>query len=111
MSAGEAEARRKDWRPLFSYVGNLERLGDQLLNTRHAWVTFDEAAERSRAALEGPFGMRRGGRARPPIHEHRLADEMVPQYPWVWSAGVLAGLLGLCTWTLSRRVKSLDRLK
>jgi ABC-2 type transport system permease protein len=106
-----AEARRGDWRPLCSYVANLERIGDQLLDTESAWVTFGKAAERSRAALEGPFGLRGGGRARPAVNEHRLADEMVPQYPWVWSAGVLAGLLGLCTWTLSRRVKSLDRLR
>jgi hypothetical protein len=46
-----------------------------------------------------------------PANERRLADEMVPQYPWIWSAGVLAGLLGLSVWTLSTRIKSLDRLK
>jgi ABC-2 type transport system permease protein len=108
----EAEARRADWRPLCSYVANLERIGDQLLDTDSAWVTFGKAAERSRAALEGgPFGMRGGNRARPPVNERRLADELVPQYPWIWSAGVLAGLLGLCTWILTRRIQSLDRLK
>jgi hypothetical protein len=32
-------------------------------------------------------------------------------YPWQWSAYVLAGLLVLSTWTLSTRVKSLDRLR
>jgi ABC-2 type transport system permease protein len=108
----EAEARRADWRPLCSYVANLERIGDQLLDTDRAWVTFGKAAERSRAALEGgPFGMRGGNRARPPVNDRRLADELVPQYPWIWSAGVLAGLLGLCTWILTRRIRSLDRLK
>jgi ABC-2 type transport system permease protein len=107
----EAEALRNDWRPLCSYVANLERIGDRLLGTDGAWVTFGRAAERSRAALErGPFGLG-GARARPPVNEHRLADEMVPQYPWVWSAGVLAGLVGLSTWTLTRRVRSLDRLR
>ena len=35
----------------------------------------------------------------------------MPQYPWIWSAGVLAGLLGLSLWILSTRVKSLDRLR
>ena len=40
-----------------------------------------------------------------------LADQFVMQFPWWWSAGVLAGLLGISTWTLTRRVKSLDRLK
>jgi hypothetical protein len=105
-----AEAMRSDWRPLCSYVGNLERIGDRLLDTEHAWVTFGRAAERSRQALQGRFGPG-GGRGRQPANEHRLADQMVPQYPWVWSAGVLAGLLGLSTWTLNRRVKTLDRLK
>lgn len=35
----------------------------------------------------------------------------VSSYPWTWSAGVLTGLFGLSAWTLSRRVKTLDRLK
>jgi hypothetical protein len=110
LEAAEAEARRNDWRPLCSYVGNLERIGDRLLDTEGAWVTIGRAVERSRASLGAAFGPR-GGRAGPPANEHRLADQMVPQYPWVWSAGVLAGLLGLCTWTLNRRIKTLDRLR
>ena len=44
-------------------------------------------------------------------YERRLADQFVPQYPWAWSAGILAGLLGLSVCTLSARVKSLDRLR
>jgi len=105
------EALRQDWRPLCSYVANLERIGDQFLGTDSAWVAFGRAVERSRAALgAGPFGFG-GGRPRPAVNERRLADEMVPQYPWVWSAGVLAVLVGLCTWTLSRRIRSLDRLR
>jgi hypothetical protein len=70
-------------------------------------VAVGRAAERSQKAL-GMFGM---PGAKQPANERRLADEMVPQYPWTWSAGVLAGLLGLSAWTLNRRVKSLDRLK
>ena len=46
-----------------------------------------------------------------PVNERRLAEQMVPQYPWTWSAGVLAGLLGLSLCILSTRVKSLDRLR
>jgi hypothetical protein len=106
-------ALRSDWRPLCSYVANLERIADRLLDTDGAWVTIGRSMERSRAAVSGVFGPR--GKLRPraeqPVYERRLADQMVPQYPWQWSAGVLAGLLGISTWTLTRRVKSLDRLK
>jgi hypothetical protein len=107
----EAEEQRGNWRPLFSYVGNLERIADQLLNADAAWVTIGRAVVRAREAA-GPAMGRQGppgfaGRG----DERFLADQMVPQYPWQWSAGVLAGLLGLSTWTMTRRVKSLDRLK
>lgn len=109
-------AMRGDWRPLCSYVANLERMGDLLLDTDSAWVSIGRAIERSRrAAFErgfrpGPF--RRGPQpALPAGDERQLADQMVPQYPWWWSAGVLAALVGLSTWILTRRVKSLDRLR
>ena len=46
-----------------------------------------------------------------PVNERRLAENWVPQYPWTWSAAVLAGLLGLSLCILSTRVKSLDRLR
>ncbi len=102
---------RTDWRPLFSYVRNLERIGDQLLDTDTAWVAVGKAVARSRqlpgmvvgAPVEEDFDL--------PTDDRFLADQWVPQYPWQWSAGVLCGLLGLSTWTLTRRVKSLDRLK
>lgn len=115
---GEAQetagaARRDDWRPLCSYVGNMERLADQLLDTDGAWVTIGRSTERARVAASRAFGARRmfPFQDEPPIYERRLADQMVPQYPWVWSAGVLAALLGVSTWILTRRVKSLDRLR
>jgi ABC-type transport system involved in multi-copper enzyme maturation permease subunit len=105
----QGEGARSDWRPLFSYSANLKRIADHLLDTHSAWLTIGKAFERSRQAVMGPLG---AGRGRPRINEERrLADQMVAQYPWEWSAGVLAGLLGLSTWTLTRRVKSLDRLK
>ena len=40
-----------------------------------------------------------------------LADHIVWQFPWTWSAGVLGGLWLLSVLVLSSRVKSLDRLK
>jgi ABC-2 type transport system permease protein len=109
------EARRTDWRPLCSYGNNLDRMGDLLLDTDTAWVTMGKALEAPRAMMGGRPGRRRGGPFGPgssqPGGERFLADQMVYQYPWVWSAGVLAGLLGLSLWVVSSRVKSLDRLK
>jgi hypothetical protein len=40
-----------------------------------------------------------------------LANQIVWQHPWYWSAGVLVGLWVVSVVVLSRRVKSLDRLK
>jgi hypothetical protein len=107
---------RDDWRPLCSYNANLERMADLLFDTDGAWVTFGRAIEGSRAAVGGAFGGLGGRRRGPgfdmaPGNERRLADQMVLQYPWQWSAGVLAALLGLSTWILTRRVKTLDQLK
>ena len=104
----QSEALKRDWRPLCSYVSNLQRIGDLLLDTESAWVSLGRAAERPRAM----FGPMMGPKGKtPPADDRRLANEFVTQYPWEWSAGVLAALLGLSIWTLSRRVKSLDRLK
>ncbi|HEY7326463.1 MAG TPA: hypothetical protein VH592_02410 [Gemmataceae bacterium] len=105
-----------DWRPLVSYVANLERMADALLDTDSAWVSIGRAVERGRrATFERGFGGGPFRRGRPREfqsgNERELADMMVPQYPWWWSACVLAGLLGISTWTLTRRVKSLDRLR
>jgi hypothetical protein len=46
-----------------------------------------------------------------PVNERRLANQMVAQYPWYWSAATLAGLLVLALWVLTFRIQSLDRLK
>jgi ABC-2 type transport system permease protein len=101
-----AEAAPTNWRPLCSYVANLERLGEALLNTDAAWVEMGRAIEQPRAALQ-PLS----GRPAAPINERRLANMIAPQYPWIWSAGVLTALFGLSLWILSTRIKSLDRLK
>jgi hypothetical protein len=109
---GQAEESRVDWRPLCSYVANLNRIADLLLDTDSAWVTIGQAATRPAPAASRSGGtVPRPGRQPPPVNERNLADQMVAQYPWWWSAGVLTGLLGLSTWTMTRRVKSLDRLK
>jgi ABC-2 type transport system permease protein len=102
-----AAAAASDWRPLCSYTANLQRLGEALLDTDSAWVEIGRAIEAPRATMGSFFG--HGNSA--PIDDRRLADRLVPQYPWIWSAGVLVGLLGLSIWILSTRVKSLDRLK
>jgi ABC-type transport system involved in multi-copper enzyme maturation permease subunit len=106
--AARNEASRDDWRPLCSYGNNLDRLGDLFLDTDGAWVVIGRAVDRPRAFLAGRRG---GARANPAEGERLLADRLVWQYPWWWSAGVLAGLLGLSLWILSSRVKSLDRLR
>jgi len=112
VQIGEAQAARENWGPLCSYVANLDRLADLLLDTDTAWVSIGKVAKEPQMP-----GGRRGGPMpgqQPellPANERLLADQHVAQFPWWWSAGVLTGLLGISTWTMTRRVKSLDRLR
>lgn len=112
----QAEARRAeqaptDWRPLLSYATNLDRMGDWLLDTDSAWVTLGKTVERPRA-MAGPLARNQGIQiSTGPVNDRRLADRMAWQYPWYWSAGVLGGAWLLSVFVLTRRVKSLDRLK
>lgn len=100
-----------DWRPLLSYGMNLDRLGDALLDTDRAWVILGRTVEQPRAMI-GPIAKGKGVPVPTgPANDRRLADRMVWQYPWVWSAGVLTGIWLLSVFVLSQRVKSLDRLK
>ena len=94
-----------DWRPVLSYATNLDRLGDLMLDTDSAWDVLGRTIERPRQLIRGG-----SGRERPP-NDRRLADRMAWQFPWYWSAGTLAGMWLLSVFVLSRRVKSLDRLK
>ncbi|HTK78666.1 MAG TPA: hypothetical protein VL371_25635, partial [Gemmataceae bacterium] len=91
------------------------RLGDWLLDTDAAWVTIGKVIERPRAAFGPVANLRAGGRLPKeltgPANDRMLADRMVWQFPWAWSAGVLGGLWVLSVLVLSSRVKSLDRLK
>ena len=116
----EAEAARAargqtDWRPTLSYANNLDRIGDWLLDTDAAWVQLGGTLARPQQMPGvGPMAKGRntpGGPPGAPVNERVLADRIVWQFPWYWSAGVLAGLCLLSAFVLSRRVKSLDRLK
>jgi ABC-2 type transport system permease protein len=92
FEADELRSAKTDWRPTVSYAANLSRIGQELLGTNAKWETF---AEMLPADRRGRF-------------MYELAG---PQYPWQWSAMVLAGVFGLSVWILNARVKSLDRLK
>ena len=88
----EARAEMTDWRPLISYAENLRRVGRQLMGSRAAWESLSQL--------------------QPPDRQWMFrARFMDPQYPWYWSAGVLAGLFGISAWILNRRIRSLDRLR
>jgi ABC-2 type transport system permease protein len=112
VQIARTEAAREDWRPLCSYLSNLGRLADLLLDTDSAWVALGNAALQQGPGPPRPGpGPRQLPPAPPSGSERLLADFWVAQYPWWWSAAVLSGLLGLSTWVMTRRVKSLDRLK
>jgi len=121
---------KRDWCPSVSYQNDLLRIREAMLDTPTArgkiWSLFAAGQDQVRQAiLPGPFGRARRGPARGPFGGPRppsrpgFAPPPQPgydafgnsNYPWQWSAGVLAGLVGLSAWILSSRVKSLDRLK
>jgi ABC-2 type transport system permease protein len=88
----ELEDAKTDWRPLVSYTGNVSRIGQAMLGSDAAW---------KKIAQEMPAEGR----------DRFLMENMGPQYPWYWSAGLLALLMGLSACILNFRVKSMDRLK
>jgi ABC-2 type transport system permease protein len=92
LEAQEFDAARSDWRPLLSYMANITRVRESLLNSNAQWEKF--------GAIQ-PGGV---------TPSFRLAH-FNPSYPWYWSAIVLLCLFGLSTWILNAKVKSLDRLK
>ena len=93
LVAKQLEASKTDWRPLVSYTQNLSRVGGQLLGVNACWDKLSE--------LQPPGGQR----------QQFLLSVKGNQFPWYWSAGVLAGLFGLSVCILNFRIKSLDRLK
>ena len=92
FAARELADSKTNWRPLVSYTSNLSRIGHKLVGADAAWLKVSEMQ---------PAGFR----------ETMQMSYMGPQYPWYWSAGVLAGLFGLSVCILNFRIKSLDRLR
>jgi hypothetical protein len=92
LLASEIEAAKSDWRPTISYTANLRRVGERLLGTNAAWERLGQLS---------PAGER----------SQFLVQLMGNQFPWYWSAAVLAGLLVLSACILKFSIKSLDRLK
>lgn len=113
--SGKRVTASNDWRPIVGYTHNLDRIGDALLNVDAAWVTIGKSVEKPRAAMAPMIAIKAGGHLphelMQPANERRLAEQMVWQYPWYWSAGVLGGLWLISVLVLSSRIKSLDRLK
>jgi ABC-2 type transport system permease protein len=107
----ERKTGKTDWRPLFSYTANLDRLGAAILGTDAAWVQIGRAVEQRRSRIVAMSAPWMNSNNLQPADERGLAEARVPQYPWTWSAAVLAGLWGLSLCILSTRVKSLDRLR
>jgi len=80
---------RADWCPLVSYVENLGRIREVLLDTKSAWEPIARIFPSRRFA------------------ENAYSSE----FPWQWSAAVLAVLFGISICILSLRIRSLDRLR
>jgi ABC-2 type transport system permease protein len=88
----EDRAARTNWRWLVSYHANLSRVGQALLRTEAAWeeLSLTLPPEQRASFVRGNVGA---------------------QYPWFWSASVLAVLFGISVCILNFRIRSLDRLK
>jgi ABC-2 type transport system permease protein len=108
---------RKDWCPAVSYVANLRRVGDTLLQTDWAFARIQESLRGVMPNAGGaPMPPMAKGRPtptppQPPRPTGAPSQREEPTPPWYLSAGILAGLFGLSLWTLTFRVRSLDRLR
>jgi ABC-2 type transport system permease protein len=91
LLAAQINESKSNWRPMVSYTANLSRIGQELLGTDAVWERL--------------------GKFAPPGRRGEYLQFVGPQYPWYWSAAVLAGLMGLSICILNFRIKSLDRLK
>ena len=129
VSAGIlTETVRQDWCPTVSYLNDLLRVREAMIGTAPARAKLRELRNAGqRQVRPGIFrrAISKMGRRPQPMDTDGGFDPGLYQpppppgtdadgnssYPWQWSAGVLAGLMGLSLWVLSSRVKSLDRLK
>jgi ABC-2 type transport system permease protein len=125
---------RADWCPLVSYTENVNRIRDALIDAETAWDQVANVFGAGRQVLGGPSaappfgrGRRLGSRLlmlprsgpRPPDSEvtrstaprQRRPAFAPAEYPWQWSAGVLAALAAVSCAVLTTRVRSLDRLR
>ncbi len=125
---------RADWCPLVSYTENLNRVRDALIDAETAWKQVTnifgggpQGPGGSPAAGPSGRGRRLGARllmlprprTRPPdsgagrstAPRQRGPTSAPAEYPWQWSAGVLAALAALSCAILTTRVRSLDRLR
>jgi ABC-2 type transport system permease protein len=89
----------RPWCRATSYGGDLARMLDALLDVESAWEPFGKLADF--AVPDSPFSTM-GGAIRNPF---------ASTFPWTYAAYALAGVFVLSLWTLSMRVKSLDRLR
>jgi ABC-2 type transport system permease protein len=90
--AEDQAAAERDWRPLVSYTENLSRVGQHFLGSDAAWERLSRLEPESQRE---PYLLRFRG----------------PQFPWYWSAAVLAGWLVLSICILNFRIQSLDQLR
>jgi ABC-2 type transport system permease protein len=82
----------RDWRPLLSYRANLARIGDALVGRNAAIARLAELQPEN-------------------FRQTFSRATMGYQYPWQWSALVLAAYFGLSACILNLSIRSLDRLK
>jgi ABC-2 type transport system permease protein len=132
---------KRDWCPAVAYTDNLLRIREALIDTPAARTKLLEVLlvqqQRARMGVLGSLMLNRGPGRRgrnTPVGKTAAKDAAPsplsnippgalppalpgqdafgnPAYSWQLSASVLAGLFVLSVWTLSSRVKSLDRLK
>jgi ABC-2 type transport system permease protein len=112
-----SQTLRSDWCPALSYTTNLLRMSEVLLDSKAAEAKFQSAFQQGlgqvsvRRAPVGRAPRGRGPMPPPPEFDEETGQPIMPTPPWYLSAGILGGLFGLSLWTLTSRVKSLDRLK
>lgn len=88
----DLRAAQSDWRPMISFTANLVRIGQVMLGTDAAW---------QKLSLNKPEAER----------QRYMLNNKGSQYPWHWSAALLATLVAVSAVILNFRVKSLDRLR